>query len=618
MSPRPASVSLLALALAGCHACGEDHPYVPFAIGSGAGAALDASAVVPEAGVVAVDARGDPFAGEPSVAAPPGLTRWSLDGVTLDAPEGRVFANAVVRDFDGDGAKDAFALVRPADGNDPGEVVYYRGSAAASPLAVAATFAPGDVLVRDPASAPVDRLVWIGGRMVLAELGGRSADRGSTAPSRWIAVIAGGAAPAVRLAVAIVDPPGAAALSVDADARDRDGDGRPDVALRVTLAGGSAPLEPGPRVSAVFAWLDRSAGLSRDRGATESSFASLAASTAARAARTKEAPSVPGTVAQVRALWSAACSEGGRARVVGGAGAGPIVCGVGRELELAGLAETRAYATMRDATRAVLALDRAQHSPATRTPSRTAEATAWLAPIAPTANVRRMQTVAAVPVVSRAREPAWGALAFEASGRLLVRTLAGVVRVDPDAGEGAATDVAEWAAPVASPDGATRWTDTYDPCDGSPLRATFEASGGDDVRNVPLPVAPLLGARCEGSRGAAARAIPVAWGPGGLEAVVEGHLVLVSPDLSRASPLAAFLDQVVTPGAPRSPDGKGYVIPTGAGLFVRRATGARLLRAKELDGTYGDQRDCAVSDDLAHVACVRAGMAWIGAWDAPP
>jgi hypothetical protein len=42
----------------------------------------------------------------------------------------------------------------------------------------------------------------------------------------------------------------------------------------------------------------------------------------------------------------------------------------------------------------------------------------------------------------------------------------------------------------------------------------------------------------------------------------------------------------------------------------------RILRASELDATYAEQRDCAVSNDATHVACVRAGKAWVGTWDA--
>jgi len=137
------------------------------------------------------------------------------------------------------------------------------------------------------------------------------------------------------------------------------------------------------------------------------------------------------------------------------------------------------------------------------------------------------------------------------------------------------------------------------------------------MRDVALPVAPSLGDRCSGSRGAPARALAVAWGPGGLEAIVEGQPLLVSPETSRASLLAAFLDSPAVKGAPRSPDGKVLVAPTSVGLLVRNASRARLLRAPELDGTWAEQRDCAVSNDATHVACVRAGKVWVGAWDAP-
>jgi hypothetical protein len=190
------------------------------------------------------------------------------------------------------------------------------------------------------------------------------------------------------------------------------------------------------------------------------------------------------------------------------------------------------------------------------------------------------------------------------------------VRVDPDAGdEASAMDVKAWAEAVTSPDGALRWIETYDACDGVALHATF--AGGDDMHDVALPVAPSLGDRCAGSRGAPARALAVAWGPGGLEAVVEGQPVLMAPATGHASLLATLLDSPSVPGAPRSPDGKAFVASTSAGLLVRLGARSRLLRAPELDGAWAEQRDCAVSNDATHVACVRSGKAWVGAWDAP-
>jgi hypothetical protein len=109
----------------------------------------------------------------------------------------------------------------------------------------------------------------------------------------------------------------------------------------------------------------------------------------------------------------------------------------------------------------------------------------------------------------------------------------------------------------------------------------------------------------------------VAWGASGLEGIVDGEPLLISPDLTHASLLAGFVDQPTTPGAPRSPDGKAYVVPTEAGLVVQSDAGVRLLRASELDGTYGEQEHCVVSSDTTHVACLHVGSVWAGTWDAP-
>lgn len=608
-----APAAFVAVALCGCHGCHDSHPYVPYTIGP-----AEAAAAQPDAGSGSAASASTPDGGEASAftaidatAAPPNTTRWPIQGLVLDAPQGLVFASAVVRDVDGDGKDDAFAIARPAEGNDPGVLLFYRGQAGAVPLAPAATFPPAGDLARSPSCTAVDRLVLVGAHAVLAELGAQCPLHATTAPDRWVAVVSdSGGTARVRLAMTVADPPGAPALSVEGDTGDRDGDGLPDVALRVTLEGGGAPLEPGPRVSATFAWLDRPAGLSRDQGATEASFAALASSAASRATRVGDATSVPAFVTQVRALWRAVCPDGGSPRIVGVAGTGAVPCGAARALEQAGLAEVHAYVTIGDPLHAALAFDGVLATSA----SRLAEARRWIETLAPAANARLVRPVLAVPVVARGHEPSWGSLAFETSGKLLVRTRAGVVRVDPDEGdEAAADDVPAWRPAVVSPDGATRWVEAYDPCDGLALRATF--ASGDDMHDLALPVPPPMGARCAGSRGALARVIPIAWGPGGLEAIVGDGPVIITADLEHAVPLAGLLGQAGTLGAPLSPDGKTLVVSTSAGLLVRSPDRTRLLRAPELDGTYADQRDCTVGNDGTHVACIHAGRAWVGAWD---
>src|ERR1019366_7453389 len=112
------------------------------------------------------------------------------------------------------------------------------------------------------------------------------------------------------------------------------------------------------------------------------------------------------------------------------------------------------------------------------------EAHGWAPKPAPLTAARPVRAIAAVPIEPKGHEPAWGSLAFEPDGKLLVKTLAGVVRGDPDQGDEAAAGGVDWKPGVASPHGALRWIEAYDPCDGLPLRATFAT--GDDVRDVAL------------------------------------------------------------------------------------------------------------------------------------
>jgi hypothetical protein len=189
--------------------------------------------------------------------------------------------------------------------------------------------------------------------------------------------------------------------------------------------------------------------------------------------------------------------------------------------------------------------------------------------------------------------------------------------LDPDLGDEASAGLPDWKATVTSPDGSTAWTAVYDNCDGLALTAAFESKGGGERRDVPLPIAAPLGDRCSAGRPALVPATPVAWGNAGLQALVDGEPVLISPDLARASIMAGFIDEPPTVGAPRSPDGKAYVVPTEVGFVVQSQAGVRLLRASELEGAYGEQEHCVVSNDTTHVACVHLGGAWAGTWDAP-
>jgi hypothetical protein len=58
------------------------------------------------------------------------------------------------------------------------------------------------------------------------------------------------------------------------------------------------------------------------------------------------------------------------------------------------------------------------------------------------------------------------------------------------------------------------------------------------------------------------------------------------------------------------------VVPVTEGILVMGAK-SRLLRAKELEGAYGELYECAVSDDAARVACARGGRGFVGIWPPP-
>jgi len=601
--------------LGGCKSCRNEHPYVPYTIDE----AGPPSPVADEDAALPAVADAAAFAERPAIVPPPEATRWTLEGLDIAAPAERVFALGLTADIDGDGARDAIAVVRRTGAAlDLGELVLYRGNPGAGGVAPAATIASPPQAALDPTCGATQRLAQVGRHSVVVELGATCAGHGPTPPPRWLAVVAIAPQPRVSFSAVLVDPPNAPKLTLDIDGSDRDGDGLDDVALRVTLEGGGAPFEPAPKASALLRWFDRPAGMGRDPGEPDASLRTLSGVANARAARAKDAPSVALQARIIRSLYSAICIEGGSPRITEVLGARAIACGPSRAVEEAGLAEVRAATTMGDPLRAIAALDRAQLPPATRTAARTNDATTWITQAAPVAMATQVRALAAVPQIERGRAPSWAALAFEASGKLLVRTLAGVVRVDPMAGdEAAAEDVPAWRTGVVSPDGASRWIEAYDPCDAFALHATFAPAGADgEARDVVLPIAPPLGTKCAatGAHGEPAAALPIAWGARGLEAIVAGEPLLFAPDLSRATLAVASLDQPVTAGAPRSPNGKVLVVPTSQGILTRGSR-ARLLRARELEGGYLELRDCVVSDDATRVACVRGGRAFVGIWD---
>jgi len=612
-------MALLLLTCAGCgRACKNDHPYVPYTVDE---ARTDAGAV--DGGELALplgDAGARTSAAEPALLAPAGSKSWKVDGLELAAPPGTELLSAIVRDFDGDGKKDALALVRPpappGKPNDVGaaQIVYYAGTS--SPARASSITVAPDPRV-DAACTPVARLERIGPRSALVEVG-TSCTRGAAARALYVVRLVKD--PSIAFGVTVIDPPGAPRLAIDVDGEDRDHDGIDDVTLHVTIEGGAPPFEPGPKLSAKVAFLDRSAGPSRDPDEPEASMKAIAAQATARAGKPREAATVPVVVQQMRMLYRAMCIEGGAPRLVklrqtaSEAAVGAVACGTSKPLEDAAVAEIRAFVTQGDALRAIAAAGAAQLAPATKTAARTTEITKLLADVAPLVQARSTRVIGITLPTKRPPHPEWGSLAFEPSGKLLVRGPSAVSRVDTETGEAADAEMPAWPTQVLSPDGKSRWLEAYSACEGVGLRATFAPTDGEsEMRDVLLPVAPTLGSRCAGGRGEAATTIPIAWGPRGLEALVAGLPLLVKPEVSSASVMASPLGEMPPFGSPRSAGGRATAIATSQGVLVKTTKSAR-YRAPDLE-PYTDLSQCTTNDDGSRIACVKRGRVVLGTFD---
>lgn len=597
---RPALL-VLAVGLSGCRACDNDRPYVPPAAPAPAVAASVADAGAPETPAPAESGA----LVEPALVAPPASTRFEASGMVLEAG-GREIALALVRDFDGDGKKDALAIVRPPlaerrPGSITGELVYFRGTGG-PPTAVAA----GPKLGVHPSCAPAARLEKIGPRSAFAEIGG-ACPRGAGSRAIVVVRLPGATAPdpAVAFDALVLDPREAPKLTIDVDAADRDDDGIDDVVLRVALEGGGASAGAAPRVAAKLAFFDRPAGPSRDRAEPDASLRALAAQAASRASKAKDAASVPPLVEQLRALYRAMCIEGGAPRITEIHGGSAASCGTSKPLEDAGVAEVRALVTQGDALRAFAAAEIAQLAPATKTAVKTKELDKLLAEIAPVTEARSVRVLGVVADAPQDHHPEWGPLAFEYTGKLLVRNGASVVRIDPETGDEQPADMVAWGGEVLSPDGKTRWLEAYHACEGVALHATLAGEG--DMSDVLLPIAPRLHKTCNGGRGEPAPAVPIAWGPRGLEALVAGQPVLIKADPPEATALPSLLDETPPPGSPRSHAGKTLALATPTGVLVRgRGDKWSTPRSAELE-PYSDLRRCTIDDDASHVACLRRG-----------
>lgn len=198
---------------------------------------------------------------------------------------------------------------------------------------------------------------------------------------------------------------------------------------------------------------------------------------------------------------------------------------------------------------------------------------ALVAKSVPTLPGRRIRTTLAAP--DPRPPPAFGPLAFDAGGDLLVRTRDCVVRVDHASFDETPLDdggaAAGWPGRLTFPPGvgaaSPTWTLTgvEERCDAPALLARFDVGG--QAGEVALPVA--VSARC------AAGPIPVDFlgtSAQGALLAVRGEVVVLPmetpPRPALAEALAPAPGAAVDPGAARLPDGSVIALPASRGVLV--------------------------------------------------
>jgi hypothetical protein len=626
------SLAVAAALLGACDGC-PSKPYTPYTMtdqpgpdgGGGAGGetAGGADAAAPDAG-------GAP-AFDPILAAPaPGDGKvWAINpGVDVAAPAGRTFTLGLTLDADGDGKNDLLAWAQAPDGIR-GELLFASGAEPGAPRTIVAL--PSDVSARG-CSAKTS-LAQVGPRSAALDIAPQCGAMAKPPAARWVAVARFGGAGATpprppELALEIRVGPLAPGedISVSIDTRDRDADGRDDIAAKLTLTGSMRPFSgavgPFPTVppaSASVAFLDRPAGLSRDPSEPEASLTSfvLEKGLLASAKKKDTADRVAAAVHQIRRFRSLVCEESGRAAVT--TSAGPIRCGDPGSLADASLAEATAAFTLGDPARALAAIGRLDALP-NLGDARKREILKLLGKGAPFAKVEIVHRASAVPAPAAAL--GYGPLTFDAGGDLLVRTESGVTRIDRTSFTETPAGLAAWPDKLLA--GSFALERVEQRCDSPTLIAVFaDASEGSSASRAesPLPLFAPVTARGLPGYGrctpvASVPVAPVGWVPElGLVVGIGPDLVAIKkqPEATVVSlpklPLPAPLDVGSVPaGAARSPDGATIAVPTSRGLLVAPAGGAaKLWTGQEIDQASA----CTPSPGGARVACVGGGAALI-------
>jgi hypothetical protein len=576
------SAPALAFTVSGCKGCGSEKPYTPFGVASSLPSVATSAGPPPSS-----SAPPPAFAEKKAVSTPKRATQITLGERDLESPPGRVFDQVLTADLDGDGRDDAAAFTLPAPGAAqdaaPGEVHFYTAEAEPQKLLDWPTFLPSG-----PSCNPSATIVQRSARALTIDLQvACTTQLVARAPTRALVLLDLGASRPFKFGVRAADSAPGETLVVDLAARDADGDGRDDPALRVgvTSKGGEPPLW------LEFTWFDRAAGASRDARQPSRALSAELDADGIRAVRKKSAAHALSRVESARRALFSACAEGGTPRVFDWDGAA-LPCEPTPELiDRLGSIDVTARLTQGDLVGAIGALSRdGWYFGAVRPKKRVAllaELEKRLPPIP-------VSTLSLALPLKDAPRPHYSPLWFEADGALSIQTTGGVSRVpangdhplpaDPGAGD------LGWPLEVAS--AGERLSGVVYSCDRSELQLLVT---GTTTRLLPTAeLAPRPGV-CRGARLDDPLAVaPIAFGPAGVELFAAGARIQTGGATQRPPR-----------GSARSENGARFAFASGLGLVIGGGEKAELWKVDGWAATPGS--DCVVSNDGRRAACVRAG-----------
>ena len=582
------AILVLTLGAGGCR-CDEHKPYTPFGVTS---ALPTSSAAAPAAPSAAAPNEADAgFTVARSVLAPRGATEFTLAGRSLVAPRGFAFDQALDGPFEADGQHGAVAWMLPegpaADGA-PGipELYYFPDQGEPRRVYTLPGFVP-----TGPNCKLKTTLVQSGPKSVTldasAECEGNLIQR---SPARALSILAPAAERTEILTLRVAAAAPGETLALATDTSDRDGDGRDDVRIVVSVA-----ATGGKPAAAELAYLDRPAGVSRDTSEPQKSLLRLAAGQVQRAKNKKTAADALLRVAGVRRLMSTLCSEGGTPRIFDRDGAA-VPCGaLGGVVDSLASAEIGAEVALGNAVGAfgALARDGWYFGKSGANTRKKLEASALDAVELVTTRVVFLEQRPRLPP-----PPRYSPLTFDASGKLLVDTDQGRFDLGTDAATATRLE-GEAAAPrsldVVSESGERLLAVAYS-CDRSETTLIRNSPAGPLPPAVTHLLAPRPGACGRGRFEALPAASPLGFssGPG----LVIGGVVAGGA----LEPLTGVA------GSARSDNGRFLAVPAVRGVLVSGATtrlfdlGAQIAEPLRLS-------DCVPSNDGTRVACVLGDRA---------